>query len=265
MFLWFGENMADEKDYNYYSHINYQNNLNKMKDLPEGQDFQWRPMIPNNVGWLEIRLSKDIMSYLWKLVELSPKWSDMRSQLAGQIKQSQSLVDKDDFFFRKVLSQAIIHFEDQFGEYNKAIIHNEKDEVYNYCMNSFWVNHQYEGEFNPPHAHGAVYSFVVWMKMPTEFKDQHNLYMSKGTGHPKASNFEFNYPNIVGQMTQHTYLMGKDVEGMMVFFPGQLQHQVYPFFGTKDPRITISGNIRLKNTKSPKRTVMKSENKKYVG
>ena len=263
MFLWLGENMADEKDYNYYSHINYTNNLNKMKDLPTGQDFQWRAMIPNNVGWIELRLSKDIMNYLWKQIESAS--TDFRSQLAGNIKQSQVIEDKDEFFFRKVLSQAIIHFEDQFGEYNKAIVDNTEDEYYKYCMNAFWVNHQYEGQFNPPHAHGAVYSFVIWMKIPTDFKEQHKLYLSKGTGKPKSSNFEFNYPNIVGQMTQHTYLMNEDVEGMMLFFPSSLQHQVYPFYGTKEPRISISGNIRLKNTKSPQRTVMMSENKKYVG
>ena len=32
----------------------------------------------------------------------------------------------------------------------------------------------------------------------------------------------------------------------MFFFKANLQHQVYPFYGTKEERITISGNIFTK-------------------
>jgi len=31
----------------------------------------------------------------------------------------------------------------------------------------------------------------------------------------------------------------------MLFFPAGLAHQVYPFYGTEEERITISGNISL--------------------
>jgi hypothetical protein len=31
----------------------------------------------------------------------------------------------------------------------------------------------------------------------------------------------------------------------MLFFPAWLLHQVYPFYGTEEERITISGNISL--------------------
>ena len=29
----------------------------------------------------------------------------------------------------------------------------------------------------------------------------------------------------------------------MLFFPAMLKHQVYPFYGTEEERVTISGNI----------------------
>ena len=34
-------------------------------------------------------------------------------------------------------------------------------------------------------------------------------------------------------------------EGRMLFFPGELNHQVYPFYGTEEERITISGNVEF--------------------
>ena len=34
----------------------------------------------------------------------------------------------------------------------------------------------------------------------------------------------------------------------MLFFPSNLHHQVYPFYGTEEERITISGNIDFKHT-----------------
>jgi hypothetical protein len=34
-------------------------------------------------------------------------------------------------------------------------------------------------------------------------------------------------------------------EGRMLFFPACLQHMVYPFYGTEEERVTISGNISL--------------------
>ena len=42
-------------------------------------------------------------------------------------------------------------------------------------LTEFWVNYQYQTDFNPFHFHGGVYSFAIWMKIPTEWEDQCKL------------------------------------------------------------------------------------------
>ena len=53
----------------------------------------------------------------------------------------------------------------------------------------------------------------------------------------------------------HSCLSSED-EGRMLFFPASLQHQVYPFYGTEEERITISGNIDFVITKEREREVV---------
>ena len=44
--------------------------------------------------------------------------------------------------------------------------------------------------------------------------------------------------------------MDKDIEGWMVFFPAQLNHIVYPFYDCDEQRVSISGNVMLKEDTS---------------
>ena len=37
--------------------------------------------------------------------------------------------------------------------------------------------------------------------------------------------------------------MDPEMEGCMVMFPSKLPHQVHPFYGTDEPRISIAGNL----------------------
>ena len=104
---------------------------------------------------------------------------------------------------------------------------------------NWWVNYQYQTEFNPEHMHDGITSFVIWMKIPTHHKEQHNLpFHSKA-----ASDFQFTYSNILGHTVEYPIFMSPDREGMMMLFPSTLHHQVYPFYNTDEPRISIAGNL----------------------
>ena len=111
-----------------------------------------------------------------------------------------------------------------------------------YVMSQWWVNYQRETEFNPIHNHNGVYSFVIWMKIPTNYAVQRD-YMFNDSA---VSNFEFQYINILGDMESFTYYMSGHMEGTMVLFPSKLKHQVYPFYNCKEQRVSIAGNIHLK-------------------
>ena len=106
-----------------------------------------------------------------------------------------------------------------------------------------WVNYQKQYEFNPLHDHTGIYSFVIWLQIPTEYKDQRELLIAKNTNSPVISNFCFNYQNILGGSGEYVYEMSKEMEGTILFFPSQLQHTVYPFYDCEEDRISVSGNI----------------------
>ena len=124
----------------------------------------------------------------------------------------------------------------------------KKDDKYkNWALDGLWVNFQKKHEFNPPHNHYGVYSFVIWMYVPTSYQEQRKLPIALGTNDDGSiSNFCFNYTDIVGKMRMFNYEMEKDVVGTMVFFPSQLHHQVFPFFENDEERVSISGNVTIR-------------------
>ena len=81
------------------------------------------------------------------------------------------------------------------------------------------------------------------MKIPTHWKDQHALPWLKDVRQPQASNFQFDIGQGNGQIQSMKLLLSPEDEGRMLFFPAWLTHQVFPFYGTEEERITISGNI----------------------
>ena len=102
----------------------------------------------------------------------------------------------------------------------------------------WWVNYQKEGQYNPLHYHSGAYSFVIWMKIPTE-SDEQNIDSPSGT----RSNFYFNYINATGGIEKYEYRMSKKLEGCMLLFPSALNHIVYPFYNCSEDRVSVSGNV----------------------
>ena len=90
-----------------------------------------------------------------------------------------------------------------------------------------WLNYQRKGEYVPNHTHDGIYSYSLWLKIPTKCK------------------FEFTYTNVIGNIEQHKIELTKEDEGKIVFFPAKLPHIAYPFNDSNDVRISISGNISL--------------------
>ena len=94
-------------------------------------------------------------------------------------------------------------------------------------LNDVWVNFQKESEFNAAHVHTGIYSFVIWLKCPS------------------PATFQFTYPNTLGGLNHLSYNTDSSYENMMILFPAQLLHQVYPFYNSREERVSISGNIGI--------------------
>ena len=114
-----------------------------------------------------------------------------------------------------------------------------------YFMQKLWVNYQKENEFNPLHDHTGIYSFVIWMKIPTNHFEQNKNPISLDSNSHKISVFDFQYTDMLGSIRNYAYEMSPKVEGTMLFFPATLKHQVYPFYNCDEERVSISGNVCL--------------------
>ena len=208
-----------------------------------GSRTQWRT--PANYGWLICKLNQKELDYVWKCVNNRQNNLNFIKTLAGNISNSYELVDKDEWFFKNTLRSLIYLYQKEFGVtgYPHEIISAKSRPVVQYVMQPWWVNYQKQNEFNPLHDHNGVYSFVIWLKIPTEYAEQNK---NNNTNAPLKSTFSFVYSNILGQVKSEFFPLGKEYEGTMVFFPSTLKHEVHPFYNCEEDRISISGNILLK-------------------
>ena len=199
-----------------------------------------------NIGVVEGMLPKEIMDNIWKLVNKAKKKPEnMKGELAGNINSSIRLDTTNPLlenFIHKVLPAFIGNHIESYGAPWRLVM-KERDQ---WKLESFWVNFQKKHEFNPPHDHGGVYSFVIWLKIPTSYEEQRKLPIavdSNADNH--ISNFAFTYTDILGKVKTFAYNMEKEAEGYMVMFPSTLLHQVFPFYKSNGERVSISGNINI--------------------
>ena len=210
----------------------------------QGKNDEWFTVIPKNIPIVKCHLGDTAVEYLWKRIEEAKvKKKSASEYLAGNIKESLYLEDENDYFFKKHLK---FYCQKYISDNPDAVsFRNSFSNVkaYKLIMQEFWVNFSEQTEFNPLHSHGGALSFVVWMKIPTRFQEQHDLPISKNTSNPASSDFMFTYTDILGSIQPMTWAMSPEVEGMLVLFPSVLSHQVYPFYNCNEERISISGNI----------------------
>ena len=194
--------------------------------------------------WLDLRLTKKAIYHLWDDINNAKiKQIDAKIHLAGNISMSCWVEDKDNWFYENVLKEMMEYewYKDWLNYYNVHVAKTFPHPTFE--LIEMWVNYQKQHEFNPPHSHASYYSFVVFMKIPTHWQEQHALPMSEGSATPCASDFTFLLPYQSEGIRSHRIKLSPEYEGRMLLFPSWLTHQVYPFYGTEEERITVSGNI----------------------
>ena len=199
---------------------------------------------PPNYGLIEYKLSNQELDYVWRCIK--NKKENINGQLAGNISESNLLSDKSDWFWLNVLKPLVLMYSKEFGNPGDRTPNNQRHPYY---LHTWWVNYQKQCEFNPMHDHTGVFSFVLWMKIPTSWKEQSKLPIAFNSNTDIISNFQIEYQDILGQRGKINYMMSPEMEGTMLFFPSQLQHAVYPFYNCDEDRISVSGNLLLNTTK----------------
>ena len=199
-----------------------------------------------NIGVVEGKLPEDTVDSLWKLIEESKKQPEsMKSELAGNISSSIRLDGGSPLiedFMQNIIPKYIQQSINSFGSPYR--LEMKEGQIWN--LESLWVNFQKKHEFNPMHDHGGVYSFVIWMQIPTSYEEQRKLPIcAESNADGNISNFAFTFTNTLGRICQFVYNMEKDAEGYMVIFPSEMKHEVFPFYENDGERISISGNIGI--------------------
>ena len=197
-----------------------------------------------NLGIIEEKLNDEAMNKLKSYIK--NKKNKHNNMLAGNISNSFVLKDKDDWFFNNVLLSLINQYPLTDLD---VMVPSVLTKDCSYVLDSFWVNFQNKYEFNPTHNHLGVFSFVVWMEIPSSYKKEKKLKFIKESNAPSPNTFEFIYTNILGTTACARYYLEPENKGTILLFPSKLLHQVYPFYLSNKQRISISGNIKLDPTK----------------
>lgn len=121
-------------------------------------------------------------------------------------------------------------------------------------ISDFWCNFQKKHEFNPPHDHSGLFSFVIFVTIPYNLREEEKYFadiaenVAKGEENsPKIYTSKFAFASTLydGKIAHDVLNVDKSFEGKMILFAAKQVHQVFPFFTSDDYRITVSGNIRL--------------------
>ena len=198
----------------------------------------------SNTGVIKDKLNNKSLNKLKFYIK--NKKDKSNSTLAGNISNSFYLEDKDNWFFNNILLPLIKNYN---NEDLKTIVPAILTKDCPYILDSFWVNFQNKYEFNPIHNHSGIFSFVVWLKIPSSYKKEKELKFIKESNSPCPNTFEFIFTNILGKVCTERYYLEPEDEGTILLFPAVLSHQVYPFYLSNKQRVSVSGNIALDSTK----------------
>jgi hypothetical protein len=164
--------------------------------------------------------------------------------LAGNIKEEWDLTPAIPIFNSYILSlinKNEAHLRYLFKERSK-FFPEEKNPLIQ--LTDLWVNFQKKHEFNPVHAHGGLFSFIIFVKIPYDLEKERK----EGPGSLSNSNYasclQFFSTNTLGKTCVETIDVDRSYEGGIYFFNAETKHCVYPFFTSDDYRITVSGNIK---------------------
>lgn len=166
--------------------------------------------------------------------------------LAGKIENEFFYTDEMIFKFSyKILKYINVYIDVITGEDYKI-----KHDLY---LKNLWVNFQKAHEYNPIHSHNDHISFVIYLKISEEIKNEPN-----DTTGPSNGSINFyhgtntNYKSIIRNDILDRYLQPHNKislipeVGDMYIFPAYLEHHVESFHTKDAERISVSGNIIIR-------------------
>ncbi len=191
--------------------------------------------------------------------KLNIKEHDFREKLAGNMKTgcSYDYTEEDKKYFSKKLSHHVADFlnfmeslkGEQFMKRALTLPIQARSKQFKVdgiknayrlplALDSLWINYQKAGDYNPPHTHFGLLSFVIFCKVPAKIFDK--SYVKTNTNTPGQIIFSHGEDDKLFDLKGSEYSV-KPYDNLMFIFPANLHHSVPPFW-TDDTRVSVSGN-----------------------
>jgi hypothetical protein len=178
---------------------------------------------------------KNILDYLKNNISDRP----YNAELAVHLKKEYLYKDWPEYVNEFILKQISHPLLDNWQKKNNTLSQNAP-----FYVSSLWVNLQKKYEFNPVHNHAGIFSWIIFLKVPYDLKEEDKIFTSASIS-SRTSRLCFLVRDYMGDIVEIPVDVDKSFEGQMLMFPAPLQHLVYPFYTSDESRITVSGNIKL--------------------
>ena len=205
-------------------------------------------------------LDKEIFNVIKDIEKNPKKYDKYNDSLAGKIIHEYGLHADDTPVLLKFIHDKF-HEMENLSKYAESLF----EQISSYFRHSVigcdidfsdnWINFQKKYEYNPPHIHSGVYSWVIWYKIPYTLEGEANTEIGKATKNhdTRTGDFVFSTPGYMYNVHQN-FLLDNRLEKTFLMFPSSLEHSVLPFYSTDQYRITLAGNIHfnLQNSTFPR-------------
>ena len=196
--------------------------MDKKKEISY-RTLRWGPCV------IQFKISDNIKNEL--LAEAEKSTTSYGHRLAGHLSKEVKLdSNKYKNFFNEV-----------FTIYNHALNNwTGKGKNLRYIVSDLWCNFQRANEFNPPHNHGGLLSFVIYLKVPKDIKEECLKHQeTKSSAGPGSISFFMGDADKKNTITNNSFFTE---DNDMFVFPAWLKHWVYPY-KSDAVRVSVSGNI----------------------
>lgn len=200
-----------------------------------------------NPGFLMARLTDEQLAPVWAEVRrIQADWTQgvpANTYLAGNIEKEFNIDTTPAMpCVNEILQPLVAEYVDAF---DYAGVLQQLTTNVPVVVSDLWVNFQKKHEFNPPHNHSGVFSFVIWLQIPYLMADEHAAGPgAKGT-EPQNGDFVLHYTDSTGLVRWHRMGADRTRENHILMFPNTMVHHVNPFYSSDDYRITVAGNMKF--------------------
>ena len=181
--------------------------------------------------------------------KLTKEEDDWSPRLAGNLKYGRSYHYKDDYvlkvepYLKTYVERFFNGLYKNFGPNNDMVekmmrVQHDRRQLRKGTLrlDTLWINFSQKHDFNPPHSHTGVLSFVIFCKIPEK------IFETQTEGNNKHSGeIVFHHNNPISKLDGYDYPV-KPYENLMFIFPSKLKHYV-PSYWVDEERISVSGNF----------------------